>query len=95
MENTGNIIHFPVGTRVMKTGPCYYSHSGDDSGIMENEIGTVIKIRSRYQGTPNAYYLYIVCFDNEINYKDDGLNNQYAHTSLKNISIKQPSNSGN
>jgi hypothetical protein len=82
MENTANIIHFPVGTRVKKIGDCYYSHAGDNSGIMKNQTGTVMSIRSRYQGTPNAYHLYIVKFDDEINYKDDGLNNQYAYSSL-------------
>jgi len=82
-----NIIHFPVGTRVKKIGCCYYSHCGDNSGITIGQIGTVIHIRSRYQGTPNAYNLYIIKFDEESNYKDDGLNNQYDYSSLKNIVI--------
>ncbi len=82
-----NIIHFPVGNRVEKTGQCYYSHSGDNSGITIGQIGTVISIRSRYQGTPNAYHLYIVKFDDDLNFKDGDLNNQYDYSSLKNINI--------
>ena len=80
-----NIIHFPIGTRVEKVGPCYYSHSGDNSGIQIGQTGTVVSIRSRYQGTPNAYHLYIVRFDDETNYKEDSLNNQYNYTDIKNI----------
>jgi len=41
MDNT---IVFPVGSRVKKTGSCYYSHSGDNSGIEKNKIGIVMKI---------------------------------------------------
>lgn len=90
-----NEIHFPVGTRVKKTDICFYSHSGDKSGISIGQVGTVIRIRSRYQGTPNAYHLYIVKFDDETNFNDDCLNNQYNYSSLKDITIEQPSNSNN
>ena len=88
-----NLIHFSVGTRVEKIGCCYYSHSGDKSGIEIGQKGTVVRIRSRYEGTPNAYNLYIVRFDDETNYNDDGLNNQYDYSDLKNIEIEQPPNS--
>ena len=90
-----NTIHFPIGTRVEKIGCCHYSHSGDNSGIAIGQTGTVIRIRSRYEGTPNAYNLYIVRFDDETNYNDDGFNNQYVYSDLKNISIliEQPPNS--
>ena len=33
--NMANLIQFPVGTRVEKIGCCYYSHSGDKSGIIQ------------------------------------------------------------
>ena len=65
MDNT---IVFSVGSRVKTTGVCFYSHAGDNSGIEKNEIGTVMKIRSRYQGTPSAYHLFIVRYDSDNDY---------------------------
>ena len=87
IENIANFIHFPVGTCVKKIGPCHYSHAGDNSGIAENQIGIVWKIRSRYQGTSNAYHLYIIKFDKVSDYEfnENELNNQYTYYSLEKI----------
>ena len=36
-------IKFPIGTRVIKKQDCYYSHTGDKSGV---SIGTLKDLRS-------------------------------------------------
>jgi hypothetical protein len=75
-------IYYNIGARVKKEDYCYYSHSGDNSGIPFGAIGTVVKIRSRYMNTPNAYHLYIVQFDGYDNINENELNNQYSEHSL-------------
>ena len=73
---------FNVGDRVKKVQICYYSHAGDNSGVEIGEVGTIMRIRSRYENTPNAYVLYIVQFDNHL-FDDNKLENQYTEFSLE------------
>ncbi|NDB59406.1 hypothetical protein EB001_13290 [bacterium] len=77
---------FTVGDRVKKIRDCYYSHAGDKSGVEIGEVGTIMRIRSRYENTPNAYVLYIVQFDNHL-FDDNKLENQYTESSLELVSI--------
>jgi hypothetical protein len=74
-------IKFPIGTRVIKTNDCYYSHSGDKSGVSIGTKGTVVDVRSRYVDTKNEYHLYIVKFD-DIDLNENSLYNQYDMSSL-------------
>jgi hypothetical protein len=74
---------FTVGDRVKKVGHCYYSHSGDHTGIEIGSVGMVVAIRSRYENTPNAYKLYIVQFDEKELLK--GLDDQYSEYDLEKI----------
>ena len=73
---------FSVGDRVKKVQICYYSHDGDKSGVEFGEVGTIMRIRSRYENTPNAYFLYIVKFDDHL-FDDNKLENQYTEFSLE------------
>lgn len=77
-----SMIKFSIGDRVTKISDCYYSHAGDNSGVSINEVGTIVRIRSRYVGTHNEYHLYIVKFDNHT-FDENELNNQYTDDSIK------------
>ena len=73
---------FKIGDRVKKVQICYYSHDGDNSRVEFGEVGTIMRIRSRYENTLNAYFLYIVKFDNHL-FDDNNLDNQYTKFSLE------------
>ena len=70
---------FQLNDRVITTGFAYYEKS-----VPVGEKGTIVKIRHRYSGTPNAYNQYKVDFDKD-EYKTDwdNLDNLYDKSHIE------------
>ncbi len=76
---------FSTGDRVTKINDSHYPNLNFSGKIIVpiGTKGTVMRLRKRYEHTPNFYILYIVQFDG-YDY-DDELIDQYEGSSLQNV----------
>ena len=72
-------MEFEIGDKVITTDFADY-----DKNVPKGTVGTIVRIRSRYQGTPNAYYQYKVKFND---YPTDlgNLDNLFSRYNIKKI----------
>jgi len=81
MINIVNTNTFNIGDKVIVTGKPAYNNLSQYPVVPEQTIGHVIKIRHRYQNTPNEYFQYKVSFNG---YSDgDDLTNLYSEYNIQ------------
>lgn len=70
------------GDRVCKIGDPYYANLNFTGKKIPNAtLGTIMRLRNRYENTPNFYTLYVVKFDG-FDYSDE-LIDQYNLSAIK------------
>ncbi len=72
-------MEYNIGDVVQTVGMAYY-----DKEVPVGTVGTVMRIRDRYQGTRNAYKQYKVKFKG-IMYNVDDINHLYSSFALRKV----------